>query len=177
MGQWSQTHIRSGREWLNQACVEVLEWHSQSPDLNPIENMWTVLKTHVKYKETHKFSWTLPILSKGDFQNSTRSLPVACGWQKSTYLRWKWPREPNIRITVCKSLTKQIWVALGLSAASPRHQYLIYKNLVYNKVDFLTVSGQKPCFQQTLLLHNVLANVCDGDKKFFDSVWKPRWSW
>ena len=31
------------KEWLNQAEIEVLEW----PDLNPIKNMWTVLKKQV----------------------------------------------------------------------------------------------------------------------------------
>ena len=32
------------REWLNQARIEALEWLSQSHVLNPIENVWTVLK-------------------------------------------------------------------------------------------------------------------------------------
>ena len=35
------------KEWLNQARIKVLEWPSQSPDFNPIENMWTVLKKQV----------------------------------------------------------------------------------------------------------------------------------
>ena len=33
--------------WLNEAGTEVLEQPFQSPDLNPIENMWTVLKKQV----------------------------------------------------------------------------------------------------------------------------------
>ena len=35
------------KEWLNQARIKVLEWPFQSPDLNPIKNMWTVLKKQV----------------------------------------------------------------------------------------------------------------------------------
>ena len=35
------------KEWLNQARTEVLERPFHRPDLNPIQNMWTVLKKQV----------------------------------------------------------------------------------------------------------------------------------
>jgi tRNA A37 threonylcarbamoyladenosine biosynthesis protein TsaE len=39
--------------WLMDNKVKVLEWPLQSPDLNPVENVWAELKKHVRARSTN----------------------------------------------------------------------------------------------------------------------------
>ena len=44
----SKHTAKSTKKWLSENNVNILQWPNRSPDLNPIGNLWRLLKSHIR---------------------------------------------------------------------------------------------------------------------------------
>ena len=63
----ARPHVaRATQEWLRDASVTVLKWPAYSPDLNPIEKEWQVMKHRVEKMDRRKINdWHQEIKNLG----------------------------------------------------------------------------------------------------------------
>ncbi|KAI4890472.1 hypothetical protein NFI96_008807 [Prochilodus magdalenae] len=88
---------RATKKWLRKKHFKVLEWPSESPDLNPTENLLRELKVHVAQRQPQNITalekicmeeWAkIPATLGLDSKKLTGNCPQAWHWQIAALLR------------------------------------------------------------------------------------------
>ncbi len=69
---WAPAH--TAKSWLNDHGVGVLDWPANSPDLNPRENLWVIVKRKMR-NETKKCRWAEDHCQRNLGFHTTSSVP------------------------------------------------------------------------------------------------------
>ena len=80
-----QAYFQSCGKMAKRTTVKVLEWPSQSPDLNPIENLWAELKKHVRARRPSNLTQLHHLCQEEWAENSPNLLWEACGRLPETF--------------------------------------------------------------------------------------------
>ncbi|CAJ0941249.1 unnamed protein product [Ranitomeya imitator] len=157
---------KSTMEWLTNKLIQVLEWPRQSPDLNPIENLWKELKTAVHKQSPSNFT-ELELFAKYSMWDF---LPYKWGWDQHfesvpkcsgknhqalqrNWLTWTAPGKEDqespllLRISLSESPASEIAVGIPESKKRPRTE-----STLVAKSSPLFQQQVKPQFQEILRL-------------------------
>jgi hypothetical protein len=76
---------KSVKNWINSSDIQVLLWPAQSPDLNPIENLWGEIERALKGKEYKTKNGLFEAvqelwsnLPRAKIENLVKSMPRRC---------------------------------------------------------------------------------------------------